>query len=206
MKKENLMIETYYSSKIKDFGLSPEGVDWNGKESQYLRFDQLAKLLPQEGFSLVDIGCGYGALLSYLHEKGYAQFDYTGVDLSPAMIEEAKALFPNESERFRVVGGNDEIEPGDFAVASGIFNVRQEVGDDDWKNFIIESLHQMNRIGEKGFSFNILTSYSDIPKRRDYLYYASPEFFFKYCKENFSRNVALLHDYDLYEFTIIVRK
>jgi hypothetical protein len=26
------------------------------------------------------------------------------------------------------------------------------------------------------------------------------------CKRRFSRNVALLHDYDLYEFTVLVRK
>ena len=31
-------------------------------------------------------------------------------------------------------------------------------------------------------------------------------FFFDFCKRNFSRNVALLHDYGLYDFTIIVRK
>ncbi|MBM3138043.1 MAG: class I SAM-dependent methyltransferase, partial [Chloroflexi bacterium] len=29
---------------------------------------------------------------------------------------------------------------------------------------------------------------------------------FDYCKVNFSKNVALLHDYKLYDFTIIVRK
>jgi len=41
---------------------------------------------------------------------------------------------------------------------------------------------------------------------REDLYYADPCFIFDYCKRNFSRNVALLHDYELYEFTIIVRK
>jgi hypothetical protein len=29
---------------------------------------------------------------------------------------------------------------------------------------------------------------------------------FDICKRKFSRNVALLHDYGLYEFTILVRK
>jgi hypothetical protein len=30
--------------------------------------------------------------------------------------------------------------------------------------------------------------------------------FFDHCKRNFSRQVALLHDYGLWEFTILVRK
>ena len=38
------------------------------------------------------------------------------------------------------------------------------------------------------------------------LYYADPCELFDRCKRRYSRNVALLHDYDLYEFTILVRK
>ena len=38
------------------------------------------------------------------------------------------------------------------------------------------------------------------------LYYADPCALFDYCKRNFSRNVALLHDYKIYDFTLIVRK
>jgi hypothetical protein len=29
---------------------------------------------------------------------------------------------------------------------------------------------------------------------------------FDLCKRRYSRNVALLHDYEIYEFTILVRK
>jgi hypothetical protein len=38
------------------------------------------------------------------------------------------------------------------------------------------------------------------------LYYADPRAIFDHCKRTFSRWVALLHDYGLYEFTILVRK
>jgi len=41
---------------------------------------------------------------------------------------------------------------------------------------------------------------------KDDLYYADPCYFFDYCKKKFSKNIALLHDYGLYEFTILVRK
>jgi hypothetical protein len=41
---------------------------------------------------------------------------------------------------------------------------------------------------------------------RDDLYYADPCELFDHCKRQHSRNVALLHDYTLYEFTILVRR
>jgi hypothetical protein len=51
----------------------------------------------------------------------------------------------------------------------------------------------------------MLTSYSDPEHMVDRLFYGDPCFYFDWCKRNLSRNVALLHDYGLYEFTILVR-
>ena len=67
-------------------------------------------------------------------------------------------------------------------------------------------MRQLNSSSSLGFAFNCLTTYSDPDKMRPYLYYADPANLFRHCKERYSRNVALLHDYDLYEFTILVRK
>jgi len=66
----------------------------------------------------------------------------------------------------------------------------------------------MNSLCSKGFSFNMLTGYSDADRmaQRPDLYFGDPLFYFDYCKRNFSRNVALLHDYGLYDFTVLVRK
>ena len=94
----------------------------------------------------------------------------------------------------------------DFVIASGIFNVRLENTQEDWLIYVLETLQKLNSHSTKGFSFNVLTKYSDKEFMKDYLYYADPLFLFDYCKSNFSKNVALLHDYNLYEFTLIVRK
>jgi hypothetical protein len=51
----------------------------------------------------------------------------------------------------------------------------------------------------------MLTSYSDPGRMRPDLYYGDPREYFDLCKRKYSRHVALLHDYGLYEFTIIVR-
>jgi len=55
-----------------------------------------------------------------------------------------------------------------------------------------------------GFAFNCVSHYVDY--RVPTLYYADPLRFFDHCKRRYSRFVSLLHDYPLYEFTILVRK
>lgn len=67
-------------------------------------------------------------------------------------------------------------------------------------------LDSLDRTSRRGFAFNCLTSYSNADKMRGDLYYADPCKLFDYCKRKYSKNVALLHDYGLYDFTIISAK
>ena len=45
--KDSLLAEvaTYYALKLAEHGKNPRGVDWNGEESQLLRFEQLCKII-----------------------------------------------------------------------------------------------------------------------------------------------------------------
>lgn len=94
----------------------------------------------------------------------------------------------------------------DYITACGIFNIRQNVEYGEWTDYMVGMLEEFHAHSKKGFAFNCLTKYSDAEYMKDYLYYADPSFYFDYAKRHFSRNVALLHDYGLYEFTLIVRK
>jgi hypothetical protein len=76
----------------------------------------------------------------------------------------------------------------------------------EWRDHVEATLDVMDRTSRRGFSFNCLTTYSDAEKMREDLYYADPCDLFDCCKRRYSRHVALLHDYGLYEFTILVRK
>jgi hypothetical protein len=94
----------------------------------------------------------------------------------------------------------------DYGLASGILNVRMGRSAAEWQSYLEDTLDVLNRTSRLGFAFNCLTSYSDADKMRDYLYYADPCILFDFCKRRYSRNVGLLHDYELYEFTILVKK
>ena len=194
-------VEKYYTQRINEHGPTPQGVDWNSQESQEVRFAQLLRAIPADPpFTINDYGCGYGALLTYLNSR-QSKVQYAGFEISEKMIVEARKLHPGAT----FVNSEGTLPIADHTVASGIFNVRLDTPDDQWREYVCEELHSIRRHSQKGFAFNILTSYSDRDRQRADLYYADPLFFFDYCKRNFSRHVALFHDYPLYEFTVAVR-
>ncbi len=198
-------VADYYSSKLASHGPTPRGVDWNGAEGQTLRFQQLCRLIDRpEPFSIADVGCGYGALFDELAAR-HEEFRYIGLDISGTMIQAARARLAHEA-RAQWLCATRPPEPVDYAVASGIFNVRLAYSSAQWESHVEASLDAMHEVSQHGFAFNCLTSYSDAEHMRDDLYYADPCRLFDRCKRRYSRQVALLHDYGLYEFTIIVRK
>lgn len=198
-------ISGYYSDKLAEFGATPSGVDWNGSESQDLRFRQLSKVIDRDSdFSVNDLGCGYGAMLEYLSAR-YGQLKYRGYDISQAMLDAAREAFSGRSPTDFVLA-SAPTETADFGVASGIFNVKLDADRPSWEAYITSTLDAIDATSKYGFAFNCLTSYSDQDRMRDSLYYGDPSFWFDLCKRKYSRQVALLHDYGLFEFTMIVRK
>jgi len=200
-------LNEYFSEKLEEFGATPRGVDYNGPEAQEQRFEQLVKVIPPvQPFTVIDYGCGYGAMFDFLNRKDW-QFDYFGVDVIEKMVMAAREnhkTFPNA--HFTVREG--ELPIADYLVAGSIFNIKLDATYEDWQEFVARTLRQMNKLCMKGFAFNMLTKYSDADRmaQRPDLFYGDPLFFFDLCKSEFSRSVALLHDYGLYDFTILVRK
>jgi len=74
-------IEHYYTNKIKMHGPTAKGVDWKDENGQLIRFTQLAKILDKNGFTVADIGCGYGKFVEFL-DKNFEDYTYFGYDLS----------------------------------------------------------------------------------------------------------------------------
>lgn len=195
----------YFSKKFEHFGASPQGLDWNSIEAQLIRFSQLQKVIdPSLPYSILDYGCGYGAFFEHLYKKKHT-FSYQGFDIVPEMLAKGRELFSTFSDCVFIERDQDLL-PADYVVESGIFNVKLSASVETWTHHVIETLERMNTLAIKGMAFNMLTKYSDAEFMREDLYYADPCFFFDYSKNHFSRDVALFHDYQIYDFTIIVRK
>ncbi len=200
-------LNDYFSEKLEAFGTTSKGVDYNGPEAQERRFEQLVKVIdPARPFSVIDYGSGYGAMFDFLSKQGW-KFEYYGIDLIEKMVIAGRKAHKDFPHAHFTVDEN-EVPTADYLLAGAIFNIKLETPYEDWQDFAVKTLYRMNGLCSKGFSFNMLTKYSDADRmaQRPDLFYGDPLFFFDLCKRQFSRNVALLHDYGLYDFTILVRK
>ena len=195
-------VSDYYGDKVTTYGPTPKGVDWKDAESQDLRFEQLLKVIDaRERFTLNDLGCGYGGIFAYKNTARRLA-KYYGYDICEDMLIRARQLISDSKASF--INSDRITRDADYSIASGIFNVKTDVDVEVWEDFIVETLRNMDEKSLKGFSFNCLTSYVDY--KMDHLYYGDPLFYFDFCKKNFSRYVTLLHDYPLYEWTILLRR
>jgi len=199
-------VVAYYEAKLAAHGATARGVDWKDDASQTKRFEQLARGLgfgePIQRSSILDFGCGYGALLPFLQEHGF-KGSYVGYDRSPAMVAQARRAHAHVAEA-TFTSDWESVAAADFVVASGVFNVRLDVSDGVWLDYVIDTLADLNAKATMGWAANFLTGYSDEDRKRHDLYYTDPATIFDWCKRNASRWVCLLHDYELYEFTISV--
>lgn len=204
---ENLIRRTveHYADKWIRHGASPMGVDWNGEMSQVLHFEQLAKLVQRGSrFTANDLGCGYGAFLDFLDRCGGCD-SYRGYDVNASMIQAARVRVAGRTDAaFEVRSAPDQ--QADYGFASGIFTLRLGRTDAECMRQLEETLETIHQTSSRGFAFNCLTSYSDRDRMRDDLWYPDPCKVFDLCKRRYSRNVALLHDYGLYAFTVLIRK
>lgn len=197
-------IAHYYGERLAEHGATPRGVDWNSLEAQQVRFDQLFKIVGanDRAPSVIDYGCGYGAFTDYLLARR-PRATIMGYDVSDSMIRAAQVSHPSSVESF--TSERARLVAADYVVASGIFSVKMDVSTVDWETYIFSTIDDLASLALKGFAFNMLTTYSDPARMRENLYYGNPHRFFDHCR-TYSRNVALLHDYEIYEFTIHVRK
>lgn len=193
-----------YEDSLRQHGAVPMGVGWKDIDSHRTRFDKLAGVIQGDRvpISINDLGCGYGAFFEYLNESKVSLKLFRGYDVSEDMLAEARRRIRVPNVEF-VLGAKLD-QPADYCFASGIFNVRLAATEESWQRHICETLDNMHERSRCGFAFNLLTSYVDW--RDEKLFYGNPTFFFEHCQRQYSRHVALLHDYPLWEWTIQVRK
>lgn len=211
----DLGINRYFSNTLKQHGVSAKGADWRDEDAQELRFRQLCQIFnqatrqpkstaSQDIVRMVDYGCGYGALLQYLERNGSA-VDYLGLDITPDMVKAARELHKDRNN-CRFEEASRLVEETDYTLCSGTFNIMPEGLEKDWQSYVVSCLDNICDFSLRGFAFNLLTSYNDADKVKPHLYYGDPLFFLDLCLSRYSRNVALLHDYGAFEFTILVKK
>ena len=198
-------IRDLYAGNLATHGRDSKSVGWKDEASQLVRFDRLARVVDgrDAGCTANDWGCGYGAMFSFLDGRlGDALTGYTGYDISQDMLDAAARSIDSPKARF--VLGREVTGEADYTFVSGTFNVKLDTAAADWDRYVKDSLRAIYARSRRGLAFNLLTTYVDW--KQDTLFYADPSEFFDFCKRHLSRYVTLVHDYQLYEWTMLVHR
>lgn len=160
-----------------------------------------------EHVSLLDFGCGYGALLDHPSITAHRVI-YAGIDVSTDMVAAAERLHQTcgvEHRGYAFEASDDIRDRYDIIVASGIFNVKLDISEELWKQYVWDTIRLIANRSTEAFAYNCLTSRTDPGKRREDLHYADQLEHTAFVEElGFDAEVA--EDYGLFEFTIYGRR
>lgn len=194
-KSDDLATVRLFESLVSRHEYSVQSLNWGSERSQYLRFQVLAAIGHLSGTRILDVGCGLGDLYFWLRARGIT-VSYTGIDITPAMIERASKRLPDIQLCNHTVF--EEAALGkryDYVFSSGIFYLRQH----EPVRYMQDSVRAMFEIAEKGVAFNSLSSWS--PQQEAGEFYADPIQTLEFCR-TLTPQVALRHDYHPGDFSI----
>ncbi len=198
MVKDKSQLIKFYGERYDQYGNNVKSVGWGDKESQALRFKILSEIGDLSNSSICDFGCGFGDLYDFLVKK-FSNIHYTGIDISPKLIEEAKRQHPDLTFILGDILINPPVRTYDYILASGTLSFKME----NHEAYVYDNLKALFEICEKGVAVNFLSSYVDY--QLDKNFHFSPEDAFKMGR-NLTRFVSVRHDYPLYEFTLYLYK
>lgn len=178
-----------YAERWRRQGAQIGTLGWKDEASQRLRFRVLAEVGVTPGASVCDVGCGFGDLCGYLGDV-----DYTGVDLVPELLAEARRRFPAGRFERRDIGEDPPPESFDFVLCSGALNYRLA---DNWAH-TAAMVGRMFAMCRRAVAVNFLTTRADFQKPLNY--HHDPGAVLALCLALTPR-VAIRHDYPLFEFT-----
>ena len=126
---------------------------WSSKDAQEKRFKALTDIGDLEDTEILDVGCGYCDLLTYLEKNDINPKNYVGIDIVPEIVEKAKELHPDINIQVRDIQ-EELLEENsfDWVFGSGIFALQ----DQNWQQYVVNMLKEMLKIARKGVAVNFL--------------------------------------------------
>lgn len=196
-----------FERRLKLHGVGPSAVFWNNFEGQQLRFELLIGVMEDDvrrrKISINDLGCGYGALFEFLQYMPPMEGGrFFGYDISAEMIKAARRRVSDPRAQF--YESSIAVHVADYSFASGAYNMKQTAGEEEWNDYVKESLRRLWSKSTKGMAFNMLNDQRE--KIEDWLYYADSQDFLDFCRTALSPNAILVDSHPLKEWTILIRR
>lgn len=141
--------------------------------------------------SILEIGCGTGGFLEYLERKGLVQKGkYCGIDIVPEM-EKRNRLKWSEYEFETVDIINEEFNRKfDIVCLCGVFNLKTDNGKEYMEKMLLAAYEKCKEC----LTFNFISTYVNYVD--DGMEYHNPVDVMRFCIENLSRKVTIIHHYE----------
>ena len=194
------VINTHFDRCLKKKSIGHQKVSWGSVQSQQERFEILAGIGELNYCTVLDVGCGLGAMYNYLSQTRNMKLSgYVGVDLNPNMVAEASKIFPGTRFEVSNLLVNPPESTFDYVFASGIFNiVTPNISKIIHGN--IKAMFDLCRFGVAVNFFSTLSPFDKDPNS----YYSDPGHLLAFVCKNISRKVVLRHDYRKNDFTLYI--
>ena len=185
------VLREHYVPKLREHGAMHRAVDWGSQKSQKRRFDVLLDVDDVRAASILDVGCGFGALCTELDARGYAG-EYLGIDPIAEMVEAARTAHP--LRRFDV-GLIEEARPewsADYVLASGIFTLADEAT-------LQREVRALYACARRAVAFNVLSVWGEAPVDGEFVH--DPLRILDFAR-SLTPWVRLRHDYMPHDFSV----
>jgi SAM-dependent methyltransferase len=202
-------LSEYYDSCLEKHGATPQGVDWPNQEDLKNRLNIMLDVIKcedkNETMHILDLGCGYGALVDFLsqYKKLNDLITYTGMDISSKMITAATQQHPDHTFICRdILREPLDDKSYDYIIMNGVFTEKRSLEWHAMYQFMQDLIRAAFKACRKGIAFNVMSQHVD---------WSNPNLFHCSFNEtaaaiisNCSRHFAFRADYGLYEYTAYV--
>ena len=209
---DKVRMAEYYEDLLQKHGDHYLSLDWKSPESQGIRYQIFEDLIfmmgKREGFSVLDVGCGFGDLFAHLKKAGF-KFDYTGYDISYKIVDRAARKYPEANFEVRDILNDPDPRSFDFVFCCGALNINFEDNQTHLEH-TRSMLLRMFELCKIGAGVSLLSSQAMFFLREEELsrsqyFYFKPEDIIGYAKAMTSRYI-LRHDYHAGDFTVYLIK
>src|SRR3990167_3873828 len=178
-------------------------VGWMQKHTQRLNFIELEHvfndhLLPND--TVLDVGCGIGAFAC-----AFMPGQYTGWDINPVFIEEARRANPDVVFEVQDVLTQQECDKFDWVMASGAASIKIGTDEEQYRH-AFNLMARMYLLCRKGMAINFLTYDPDLAKQAgEEVFLYRPERILAMARK-LDTKVVLNHDFQHDSFSVFIYK
>jgi SAM-dependent methyltransferase len=184
-----------YSERYHKLGKHVQTLGWGSEEQQFYRFSQVLRAVDLNDRSVLDIGCGFGDFLTSCKSAGCKLEHYTGWDINPDLIAEAKQQHPSSDFSVLNLAEQEDLSPvAGVGVMLGVLNLNFKERYDNMSFSKMMIQKAFSAVSETlVVDFLSLYHSSDYPKE-DFVFYHNPCVMLAFALE-LTPNARLFHDY-----------